>query len=271
MRESIKMDDKDYFAVKAVDVASVTLLKKLDCPAKALIPFRPTDAMLLGTLVHCVVLEPECFDDRYVIAPKVNKRTTAGKAEWKEFVEANASKTVITMEDRDTAFYIAKCVMAHSVARELLTGGEAERVFEWVDEKTGVKCKMKADYIKHAVPANPNTITLETKNMIVDLKTAKDASPGGFAKACANLGYHMQDAHYSAGSECDSFIFVVVETTYPFVVEVYELDDDAKILGRYKTDEALHRFAELNMFDLWDVNYSGEEKITKLSLPGWAS
>ncbi|MES0445018.1 MAG: PD-(D/E)XK nuclease-like domain-containing protein [Desulfobacterales bacterium] len=257
MKDSVKMNDADYFAIKAVDVASVTLLKKLDCPAKALIPFRPTPAMLLGTLVHCAVLEPEEFDDRYVVAPVINKRTNAGKAEWKEFVEANAAKAVLTMEEKDTAFYIARCVMAHSVARDLLTGGEAERVYSWENEKFGVACKGKADYVNG--------------NIVVDLKTAQDASPGGFSRSCANFGYHMQDAHYTEGSQCDQFIFVVVETTYPFVVEVYELDEDAKLIGRDKTDQALHRFQELNMFDLWGVNYSGEDKVTKLSLPGWAN
>jgi exodeoxyribonuclease VIII len=270
MNKYSKMSDKEYFAINSLEVASVSMLKRIDCPAKAVVPFRPTAAMLLGTLVHCAVLEPEEFGKRYAIAPKVDRRTKIGKETWKEFVKINADKQVITMEDSDTAMHIARCVRAHSVANDLLTGGEPECVFQWTHEKTGVKCKGKADYVKK--PRTKDRIYLDPANdgILVDLKTANDASPSGFSKACANLGYHLQDAHYSEGSDCGQFLFVVVETSYPFIVEVYELDDEAKEAGKAKVDAAIRRYDELNLFNLWDANYSGEEKITKLSLPKWS-
>jgi len=252
MREHTKMPDEEYFKIKA---ASCSLLKRLGCPAKALIPFKPTQAMQLGTLIHCTVLEPDEFDSRYIVAPKINKRTKVGKEEWAAFVENNKAKTVITMEDYDISHYIARCVMAHSVASDFLSGGEAERVFQWEDDNTGIKCKGKADYVKG--------------NVIVDLKTAADCSTAGFSRACANFGYHMQDAHYSNGSECDQFIFVVVETSYPFVVSVYELDDDAKEIGKRAIEENISRYVELNMFDGWEDGYNDDQTITKLSLPAW--
>jgi len=252
MREHTKMPDDEYFKIKA---ASCSLLKRLECPVKAFIPFKATAAMQLGTLVHCAVLEPDEFNSRYVVAPKVNKRTNAGKAEWALFVEDNKDKTVITMEDSDTAHYIAECVMAHPAASGLLTGGDAERVFQWNDENTGVACKAKADYVKG--------------NIIVDLKTALDASPTGFSRACANFGYHTQDAHYSNGSQCDQFVFVVVETSYPFVVSVYELESDAKEIGKRSIENAINRYVELNTFDDWDSGYNDDQTITPLSLPHW--
>jgi len=252
MREHTKMPDDEYFAIDAV---SNSLLKRLDCPAKARLPMRPTAAMLLGTLVHCAVLEPREFDKRYVAAPKINKRTKAGKEEWAAFVEDNADKTVITIEEHDTSLYIARCVMAHPVAYDMLTGGDAERVFQWEDENTGVKCKAKADYVKG--------------NVIADLKTAQDASPKGFAKACANFGYHWQDAHYSNGSQCDRFVFIVVETSYPFVVGVYELDDEAKAIGQRSVESAINKYVEIETFELWDEAYSDNQTVQKLSLPEW--
>ena len=127
--------------------------------------------------------------------------------------------------------------MAHPVAAKLLTGGDAERVFQWSDENTGVKCKAKADYVKG--------------DMIVDLKTAQDASPTGFAKACANFGYHWQDAHYSNGSGCARFVFVVVETSYPFGTAVYELDEDAKYAGRCPVKAAINKYVESGTLCMW--------------------
>ena len=41
---------------------------------------EPTPAMLLGTVFHCLTLEPDAFSRDFAIAPVVNKRTKAGKA-----------------------------------------------------------------------------------------------------------------------------------------------------------------------------------------------
>jgi hypothetical protein len=41
-----------------------------------------TKAMILGEAVHCKVLEPDTFADRYYIAPTVNAATSEGKNTW---------------------------------------------------------------------------------------------------------------------------------------------------------------------------------------------
>ncbi len=43
---------------------------------------KTTNAMILGEAVHCKVLEPDAFKDRYVIAPDVNGATVEGKNAW---------------------------------------------------------------------------------------------------------------------------------------------------------------------------------------------
>lgn len=45
---------------------------------------KTTKAMILGEAVHCKVLEPDLFRDRYVIAPDVDGTTVAGKNAWAE-------------------------------------------------------------------------------------------------------------------------------------------------------------------------------------------
>lgn len=46
---------------------------------------KETDAMLLGTVVHCLILEPDTFALRYVVGPNVNASTIEGKEAWVEF------------------------------------------------------------------------------------------------------------------------------------------------------------------------------------------
>ena len=45
---------------------------------------KNTAAMLLGSAVHCLILEPEKYAERYFIAPDVNGATKEGKEAWKK-------------------------------------------------------------------------------------------------------------------------------------------------------------------------------------------
>lgn len=45
---------------------------------------KTTPAMILGEAVHCKVLEPDMFNERYVIAPDVDGSTSSGKNAWAE-------------------------------------------------------------------------------------------------------------------------------------------------------------------------------------------
>ena len=58
-------------------------------------------ALDMGTALHCLLLEPEEFKDRFIIAPEFNRRTNAGKDEEKEFLAncAELGKTIMTAED----------------------------------------------------------------------------------------------------------------------------------------------------------------------------
>ncbi len=48
---------------------------------------KETEAMLLGTVVHCLILEPDTFADRYAVGPNVNASTIEGKEAWAEFAK----------------------------------------------------------------------------------------------------------------------------------------------------------------------------------------
>lgn len=265
MIEGIDIPDEDYFKRKGI---SKSLLSRMDCPEKAFTPYKSTPAMLEGSAVHCAILEPNEFESRYVVEPTINKRTNVGKEEYAAFVEANKNKTVITQDLVDMALIMQDAVMSHVSASRLLSGGKAEQAYFWTDERTQAECKCKADYVQG--------------NVIVDLKTTNDASPGGFSRAVANFKYHWQDAWYTRGTKADGFIFVAVEkptklddkygrTVFsPCIVEVYELDVVAKQLGAKQVDEALDRY--LWHRDMEEIKgYTGNQDIVHLSLPAWAS
>ena len=52
-----------------------------------------------GRLQHCLFLEPHVFDDEFIIAPKINKRTKAGKEEYEDFVATAGDRSVIPVHE----------------------------------------------------------------------------------------------------------------------------------------------------------------------------
>jgi len=252
MIKSVDITDDEYFANPAI---SKSLLSRMDCPQKAFIPMAETPAMLEGTLAHCAILEPDLFDSRYIVDPKMPKRSKADKEALEAWQLDNTGLRIITKEQYDNSMRMSDAIRSHPKASELLSGGKAEQAFFWDDERTGEECKCKADYV-HG-------------DMIVDLKTTLSANPVDFARSVAKFKYHWQDAWYSRGSESDRFLFIAIEKKEPYIIEIYELDIEAKSKGCTEIDSALDKYIWHRDFDEY-IGYTGSGDINKLSLPSWA-
>jgi PDDEXK-like domain of unknown function (DUF3799) len=61
-----------------------------------------TPAQFLGSAFHSLLLEPMKFAEEFAITPACDKRSTAGKIEWTEFLMENAGKTHISPETHQT-------------------------------------------------------------------------------------------------------------------------------------------------------------------------
>jgi len=71
----------------------------------------PTDAMKLGSAVHCMILTPELFNDQFAVAPEINKRTNAGKEEWALFASQNEGKDILANDDYEHARRLSTIAM----------------------------------------------------------------------------------------------------------------------------------------------------------------
>lgn len=224
----------------------------------------PTKAMIVGSAVHGAVLEPESFASAYVVAPDVNKRTNAGKAEYEAFCAEAAANgaTVLDEGDYRQCVAIARAVRAHPYAAGLLKAGKAEQSFFATDPDTGALVKCRPDFLP------------ESGIGIVDLKTCEDASPAGFGKSAANFRYYVQAAWYLDvmraiyGEAPESFIFIAVEKAPPYAVAIYYCDEHHIALGREKARRELARIVECQAAGVWP-DY-GHEPMS-LRLPAWAA
>ena len=80
-----------------------------------------TAAMSAGTLLDCLLFEPEKLEDRFVIIPKVSKATKEGKALFADAQEAaknsdetKPDKIIITDVDLQEAQFLDTCIRANS-------------------------------------------------------------------------------------------------------------------------------------------------------------
>lgn len=211
-----------------------------------------------GRAVHCLSLTPKLFDSQYAVWWGADKRTKAGKDEWARFQDESAGKEIITLDDWSEAQRIANAVRSNDDAMAMLVDGEAEKPIVWTDDETGVQCKGRVDFIGEAG--------------LVDLKTTKDASPRGFASASWRYGYHGQLAFYTdglvtSGETVQEVHIIAVETSAPYVVQVYTLSPTLLRMGREEYRRLLSRYAHAVRTGEWP-GYSASDLI--LDPPAWA-
>jgi hypothetical protein len=158
---------------------------------------------------------------------------------------------------------MAEAVLAHPMAAVLLSQVGAPEVSVFAhDPETGIELRARFDYLPSAGQTP----------VAVDLKTANDASPRGFAKAAATHGYHVQrgqylDVHeYAGGIDLAGFAFVVVETEAPYLVGVYKLNSDWEDLGVQRAREARRIYKRCLETDTWP-GYG--DSMQSLSAPFW--
>ena len=142
---------------------------------------KQTDAMVFGSMVHCSILEPDEFDKRYVVAPKVDRRTKAGKMEYALFLEGVGDKEVVQAKDFEDAKRMGDAVRKNEPGRFLVDRMEEKEVgitwefggFDWRGFIDG-----------------------ENDHLLVDLKTTADATPRKLGWSIRDMRYHWQPAFY---------------------------------------------------------------------------
>lgn len=223
----------------------------------------PSPAMINGTLVHCLTLEPDQFARRYVVGPDVSKLTR----QWKDFAsEASAAgMEVISEQQAVSAQLQAAALRKLPDVATLLDDGRPEVSAYWTDEATGVLCKCRPDWV--------SPVAMDTGVILVDVKTTRDASPDAFKRSGADLGYHLQAKWYcegyalASGLQVHGLVFACVESEFPHACAAYMLDDATLDKAAVSLREALTRYAECVKRSEWP---SYPVDITTLQFPPWA-
>ena len=250
----------DYLARPEMSASGIKLLLRSPAHyawAKAN-PSPGTPQQMLGTLTHAAVHEPDRYAKR-LKAPAMDKRTKAGREAWAAFnAQVTPDALVVTEEQEALVTGMRDAVYGNEIARTLLEDGEAEvSAFFEVD---GLPFKARFDWLAAG------------HDLIVDLKTAADASFEAFARSAGNFQYHLQDVLYRrAAKACGlgdrKMVFVVVENAPPHAVALYTLDDAALWAAEARLNHACDIYRTCLETGTWP-SYSDEIQV--LSLPSWS-
>lgn len=258
--------DQDYRALKAVNWSSLKQYSKSPAHYRAYLdnPPEQTPAMFLGSVVHCLILEPDKFEEKYIVAParRIDRRTTAGKNEWAAFEAASAGKGIIPQDIWGTALNMAAAVNACH-ARNLVELCERhEQAITWTDPVTGLACKGRLDAY------SPHT------GVVLDIKTTSDASPRAFQRTIATYLYHGQAAFYLDGllangiTAAQHFIFIAVEKEPPYAVASYACGPEMIAAGRRLTRQYLDMHKSCLDAGQWP---GYPNRVQPIELPRWSA
>lgn len=239
-------------------------------------PGEPSPALIMGSAIHSIVLEPDLFTSEYVTVPEdAPKRATKAQINakkpspdavasieyWTAFEKENAGKIILDAEEWQTCLNIRDAVYRHPIAAGLLTGGKAEQSFYAVDSETGELIKCRTDYLH------------DSGAMIVDLKSTEDASPDGFGKSAANFRYPVQTAWYNGvldsafGEHPQDWVFLAVEKKPPYAIGIYFMEPDVVARAHMAARRDFLRIVEHKRANHWP-DYGATP--LPLNLPGWS-
>lgn len=262
-----------------------------DEPESILSPEKRSNALVFGAAMHKIVLEPETWEDEFVVIPpdaprrptdkqinaaKPSASTIAAAGYWVAFHKKHEGKQLLTMKEFNQMMNMLGVLKQHWFEVDgmriptirLFQGGVAEASMYWVDEKTGILCKGRPDYI--------------SDGFLADYKTTTDGSLYGFQKSMADFGYYRQAPFYLDGARAASgglinherFVFVVQEKKEPYEVFVYAIGPESMRLGRQdygflleRYDRNVKEYGPLFGTTPWPM---ASNDITDVELPQWA-
>lgn len=221
---------------------------------------KSSAALTMGSAVDDAIFDPDRFDSDYARGPEANKNTKI----WKSAVEEAeaAGVTLLSNADMDMALALRDAVWANPTAARVLNPSKTlvQRSAYWVDQETGLLCKVRPD------AARPDL------NLLVDLKSAADASPWTWGKRAADFGYHAQDWFYShgwtqaGGGQIDGMLFIVVEKEPPYLVALYEFEPQAVAEGAAAMRRFMNLYAE---YSALEAQYIAQGEDGRRAWPGY--
>ena len=218
---------------------------------------KQTDAMFLGVLIHCLILEPEKFEERYTILDDEEKcneiggakpRATKAYKEWRDIFISTAKGEVVPLKVAQQAKIIAGNATHNRAAAKVLSICPVrEQYIEWQYKNF----KFRGYYDGGGAKAR------------CDVKLVPDASPRKAQRTIIDMWYHGQAAMYLTAEKV-RLPYYVICVDRKGGVSVHRLDKSLIDHGLDEYSIVVDKFNECMLkenfnqsFDFWAESYDG--------------
>lgn len=209
---------------------------------------KATASQKTGTLLHCLVLEPETFKDKYLPVPEVVWNTKVAKANtiqtFQELLgldDAFCTRAITLKKDE---FLDVVGNFALNDSKELLTKKEYSRALAMMDSVHSDKECQKVLTAKSTITENSlfwknqqGTLLKERPDIynpagiLLDVKSTCNIEKRWFMRDVEKFGYDLSLAHYTSGLEAsdyqvDEVGWIVVENSAPYDAYMLRLPVD---------------------------------------------
>lgn len=206
-----------------------------------------SDAMKKGRALHTMVLEPHKFAEQFQIKPNVKTSTVAntlGEGQYKDLKKASQE------------------LLKNETAKAILSAGIPEVAIFWIDEETGVPCRLKVDILETEIAADLKTTSniYDIGYSIVDygyhrqvafyleginkIKSLIKASVAKIVTDDNNLFYHKRFIDEFVETVHDKFCFIFQEIKAPFLSRCIQLCPDTQANGMQRARQCLEIYKQ---------------------------
>lgn len=265
-----------------ISKSGLTILKQSPAHFKYGEPFEETPEIIFGRMYHSFILQPEKFQEDYYVLDEEeiikvlvargykSPRGTADYKTWLKGEEEKAEgKIIITKTDYERLREMRERLFDHPYTRMLLSSGIAEQ---------GIMGEIQTPVGEIGVKFIPD-LRNDKKRIILELKTARDASKKEFPKEAVKHDYHIQAALYSDLMELFygekrpvKFFFIVQEKVKPYAFNLFEPSAQFIQQGRYEYELLLQLYKYCLDNDYWpgyQIFCQNKYGIQDLKLPAW--
>lgn len=243
--------------------------------------------MRWGSLIDCLALTPDLFDQQYDIAPPIYHAPESAKKDapmiekpwnWnasycKEWRDERKGMEILTADESGDAYAAINTLFERPEVASMMANAKTQVAlrFDLPESLTGVEgltlpCKALLDI----VPDRQG----EWGDSLADLKTTgKLDDMRQLEKTIYERGYHVQAALYLdlynalTGEGRTEWLLVFQLASAPFEVAVVRLSTEAIAKGRDWYLTAIRKWAQCLTMDVWPSPFDG---VIEASLPAWA-
>lgn len=223
--------------------------------------------MRLGKIIHMALLEPDRFESSYVVMPEFWGYTNDGKrtnnANCKDVKDKKAAwladrppgQVIVTEEEMEQLRGMIESVNSHPQGPGVFSKGKTEVVGYYRDPRTGIKCKIKPDFLG------------DDFWMITDFKTCVSSDTMLFGSKAFGLRYDLRIWMYSYGVEQitgvrpEQQFFMACEKSWPYEAAVYFLTDEQRNQAQYDYNRAMDRLLACIESNHWPMRQTKMEPL----------